>query len=189
MAKLAGKLARRYANAFLRAVTDEQGAEGSPTPAQRVAQSLEQFAELWRTNPEFSRSMLNPMFNKDERYRALQGVAQAAGVPDVALRLLTVVFERGRIQIVDQIIEAFKDLADSAAGVVRVQVALARPISDEERGKIEDTLRQKIGGSLQFAWSVDSELLGGMVIRYGGKVVDGSLQGRLERMERMMMAS
>lgn len=189
MAKLAGKLARRYANAFLRAVTDEQGADGSPTPAQRVAQSLEQFAEIWRQSPELSRSMLNPMFDKDERLKALHEVARAAGMPDVALRLLTVVFERDRIQIFDQIVEAFKNLADSAAGVVHVQVALARGISDDERGKIEETLRHKIGGSLRFAWSVDPELLGGMVIRYSGKVVDGSLQGRLERMERMMMAS
>lgn len=189
MAKPVGKLARRYARAFVRAVQDTRGSEGRPTPAQQVAAELDRFIAAWNGQSELSQSIVNPMFEKGERQKALAAVAEVLGLSDIARRLLDLVFERDRIPFIEQIVAAFKELADEAAGVVHVEVSVARRISDEERRRIEDSLRQKIAGSLSFVWNTRPELLGGMVIRFGGKVIDGSLQGRLERIERALLAA
>ena len=182
-----GKLAQRYANALLRAVESEQGSNGRPTPAQQVAQSLSSFAGLWQEVPEFSGSIVNPMFGQADRRKALLEVARRTALPDVALRFVRLVFERDRIAALPAIAQAFAQLADASAGVQQVEITIAQQVSGDESKDIETQLSRKIGGNLEFSWNIDSSILGGMVVRYSGKVLDGSLGGRLARLERRLM--
>ncbi|MCB0324772.1 MAG: ATP synthase F1 subunit delta [Bdellovibrionales bacterium] len=188
MAKEYAKLAGRYARALLRAVERELGSAGSPTPAQHVARSLSEFGDLWSERHELSDSIINPMFDKRERLAALLKVAELAELPELARRFLSVVFERDRIAALPEIAAAFSDAADKAAGVVQVAVVSARPVDAEEVRSIEASLAQQISGRLEFQWSVDPALLGGLVVKFQGKVLDGSLSGRLERIERKLMS-
>lgn len=183
-----GKLARRYAVAFLKSVEAEQGAAGKPSPAQQLAGSLNALAQLWESEPEFSSSILNPMFDASDRLRALLEIARSVGVLELGVRMIEVVFERDRIAAFPQIVRAFSELADERSGLVHVQVAVAREISEEEKRQIEGRFRELISGELRFAWSVRPEIIGGMVVRYQGKVLDGSLSGRLQRIEERLMA-
>ena len=188
MAKHYAKLAQRYAKALMKVVEAEQGVAGSPTPAQQVAAGLGSFADLWRTDRELASSMLNPMFAKDERAAALARLTKEIGLSEVAQRFLNLVFEKDRIVALPEIVDAFVGLADGAAGVVQVQVTVAKELLEQESRDIEARLSQKIGGSLEFSWSVDPKILGGMVVSYSGKVLDGSLGGRLARIERRLMS-
>lgn len=183
MAKHVQKLATRYARSLINAVSRENA--GS---AQSIAVALKGFlAEYW-SQPILADSLVNPMFDKGERLQALVRIAEQARLPQVAVRFLQVVFERDRISALPQIIETFSTLADEQAGVVKVQVVTAQPVASDEKHSVEESLRRKIGGSLQFHWSEDPEILGGMLVTYGAKVLDGSLKGRLERIERRLQA-
>lgn len=187
MAKNAGKLASRYARALLRSVQAELGEVGSPTPAQHIARSLDEFADVWKREKEFSGSMLNPMFEKTERSAALLRIAEQAELPELARRFLRVVFERDRIAALPEIAAAFRQQADAAAGVVQVEVVVAKQIDSEEARTIESSLAQQIPGTLEFQWGVDPALIGGLVVKYSGRVLDGSIRGRIERMERNLL--
>lgn len=187
MSQSYGKLAQRYAKALLRAVESEQGAAGQPTPAQQVAQSLSGFAGLWDGVPELSGSIVNPMFAQADREKALLEVARREELPDIALRFVRLVFLRDRIAALPAIAEAFAQLADSCAGVQQVDVTVAQQLSENEGRDIETQLSQRIGGKLEFSWTVDPSILGGMVVCYSGKVLDGSLGGKLARLERRLM--
>ena len=187
MAKNIGKLAQRYARAFYHAVVRELGQGGAPSPAQVVAGQLLEFSATWESQKEFSGTIINPMFDKNERLAALLAIANQAGLPDIAKRFLRVVFERDRIIALPGIARAFSEAADSASGVVHVQLVVARELSEDERRSTEGGLSQRIGGNVQFVWSVEPEVIGGMVVSYDGKVLDGSVRGRLERIERRLM--
>ncbi|MFN8390468.1 MAG: ATP synthase F1 subunit delta [Bdellovibrionota bacterium] len=188
MAKTVGKLASRYARALLGAVIRELGREGNPTPAQQIAASLNEFAALWEREHTLSISLQNPMFEKQERANALEQVARSAGLPDLTVRFLRVCFEHGRISALPQIAQAFSDQADKEAHILQVELTTARPIDQGEAQKTEQGLTQQLRGNLRFVWQVDPTILGGMVIRYGGKVLDGSLAGRLARIEDKLRA-
>lgn len=194
MSKAAGKLANRYARALLRAVEREQGSEGEPSPAQRVAAGLSEFVSIWENEKLLSDSILNPMFDKGERQNALLAIARQVGLEDVLIRFFEVVFDRDRIAALPEIATAFAALADAAAGMVRVEVVTARGISDDERGRIQESLGGRLfaqSGSakrLEFHWKISPEIMGGMVVKFGGKVLDGSVKGRLERIERALVA-
>lgn len=194
MSKAAGKLANRYARALLRAVEREQGSEGEPSPAQQVAGALSGFVHTWETEKILSTSIQNPMFDKGERQNALLQIARNAGLQDVLIRFLEVVFDRDRIAALPEISTAFSALADASAGMVRVEVVTARGISDDERWKIQENLGGRLFAQsgaakrLEFHWKISPEIMGGMVVKFGGKVLDGSVKGRLERIERALVA-
>ena len=190
MAKHAQKLATRYARSLISALGRDAGQAriGQAGSAQAIAQSLRQFLAEWWSEPLLSDSLQNPMFDKAERMQAIKKIAERAGLPEVAVRFLQVVFERDRISALPQIIDSFATLADEQAGVVKVRVVTAQAVSGDEQHSVEESLRRKIEGTLQFHWEQDPEILGGMLVTYGAKVLDGSLKGRLERIERRLQA-
>lgn len=195
MAKKVGKLASRYARALLSAVGKESAAEqpsgqgassltAAPlTTAQKLAAELEQFAGIYHRDERLASALLNPMFEKGERKNALVAIARTSGLSDVLVRFLDVCFERDRIAHLPEIAAAFREAADRAAGVLQVEVTTAREVGADERRAIEQGLVTQLKGSPRFTWKVDAAILGGMVVRYAGKVLDGSLGGRLARIE------
>ena len=183
-----GKLALRYANALLQAVQAEQGTEGPPTPAQRVALKLLDLASVWTDTNELSLYILDPKFPKEERLSALLVVAERLSLPDVAQRFIKVLFNRERIAILPGIATAFFQLADEAAGVVQVSVTTARTLPNKEVAALEQKLHQQINGLPVISWHVDPSIIGGLIVRYAGKVLDGSVKGKLERLERSLVS-
>jgi F-type H+-transporting ATPase subunit delta len=102
------------------------------------------------------------------------------------VRFLKVLFERDRLVALSEIAESFQRLADQCASVIPVEISTARPISPEEVGRIETRIEQSLSGTPEFHWKVDPALLGGIVVTFEGKVLDGSLNGRLNKLERTL---
>ncbi len=182
MAKHVQKLATRYARSLLLAV----GGEGQSPRA--VADALQAFVTEWWSSPLLAEAVQNPMFEKEQRLQALRAVAGKAGLSDIATRFIQVVFERDRVAALPQIVQTFSELADEKDGIVKVKVITAQSVAQDEKHSVEESLRRKIKGSLVFHWAEDPAILGGMLVSYGAKVLDGSLRGKLERIERRLMA-
>ncbi len=188
MAQKLGKLAYRYAKALRSSIVEELGDNGNPTPSQEIADQLEDFLDIWEET-QLAEAMTNPMFTLAERKLALLEIAKLLGFPDVVKRFLSVLVDRDRIGGLEEIIIAFEDIADKAARVVHVEVITAREVDPSERQAIESDLAQHIEGSPGYSWEVEPRLIGGMVVRYQGKVLDGSLSGRLERIQKDLMVN
>lgn len=186
MAKRVGKLAKRYARALLGSLRKDAGAAFGQESAEVLA-GLRQFADAWRQNEQLRNSLLSPGFRREERQSALKLVATQLGVGSVGGRFLLTIFERDRLSFVSEIVEAFGEFVDEALGKIPVTVVTAAALSPEEGQEIERTVKQRLSGEPVFNWVVDSGLLGGMVIKYQGKVLDGSLSGQLLRMERALL--
>ena len=184
MAKKVGKLASRYSKALLFACEKELGKDGSPTPAQKIAEELRSVIRLWDEDEVLAQAITSPMFPEDQRSKALEALAKELGLSEQASKFLTLLFERGRISALPEMVESFSVEADVAAEVVRVEVTTARVIPLEESKGIEKTIKEHIGGRPVFSWEIKPEIIGGLVLKFGGQVLDGSLQGRLKRIER-----
>ena len=182
MAQSFGKLATRYARALLRATQALLGEGGIDQASLAMAQELTAFVQIWKTDTQLSYYLLSPMYPEEERRRALLAVAQSCGLQELSRKFLAVIFDRNRLLALPEIILAFGELAERQAGLVRVEVKVAREVSAEEREQIELRLQQKIGGQTVFTWKIAPEILGGMVVVYEGKILDGSVSGRLTKL-------
>jgi F-type H+-transporting ATPase subunit delta len=187
VAKRIGTLAKRYAKALLNVVGAERPQPGQRSAAQQLAEELTNFTTELFQSSDAKNALLSPMFKREDRKEALLALAQHAGLSETGVQFLGLVADRERLPHLEEIAAAFSQLADEAAKVVRVEVLTANAVNPAEAAEIERGLSQKVEGNPEFHWSVDPSLIGGLVVRYGGKIIDGSIRGKLERLEQELL--
>ena len=92
--------------------------------------------------------------------------------------------------LIDEIVEArSRALVEQAAGPQRAFITTAVPLSDEERAKLEKRLMERFGSNLEFVYQVDPEILGGVIVQVGDKLIDDSIRGRLQALRQKLGVS
>ncbi len=109
-------------------------------------------------------------------------------IPPLLLRFLHVVVEKGRQGLIPAILSAYAALLDRHRGIRHVDVSVARPLSEPESRELNDRLSAAIGDKVIPHVQVRPQIIGGIVIREGDTVYDGSLKRQLDGMRRSLMA-
>ncbi len=115
--------------------------------------------------------------------RSLSGRASAP-----VLNLLKILIDKGRQELYVEISETFGEILDQERGRHHVSISSPKPISGDARQSLVSLLGQRFGGEIVATESVDSEMLGGMVVRVGDTVIDGSLRTKLKHVREAMSA-
>lgn len=114
-------------------------------------------------------------------------VARRSGFSRLASDFLALLAERGRTDYLGTIEEKYQRLLDADLGRVRVHVRTVVPLTDAERGVLSGKLAAALGGRHAVLEEVvDPALLGGFIAESGSVVLDGSLEGQLERIRRRL---
>jgi F-type H+-transporting ATPase subunit delta len=121
----------------------------------------------------FSNSGVPPEQKQQLVEKALAGVDQH--VRNLALLLL----RRRRTLLGPQIAVAYDEILDKAKGVSHAYVTSAVALTDEEKRDVESKLREVTGGEIILNTDVDESIIGGLVVRIGDRLIDGSTRGRL----------
>ena len=117
----------------------------------------------------------------------LQLVERAlAGVDPLVLNLARLLLRRGRTSLGPQIAQAFQELLDEAKGVSHATVTSAVPLSKEDERAVEQRLREITGGDVILETEMDESILGGLVVRIGDRLIDGSTRSRLLALKRRL---
>lgn len=168
-------VARNYA-ATLFELAAREGAEAS------WGELLDAVAGPYAEDGAFRRFLDAPSVSLVEKKEALQR-ALGDRVPETFRRFLFVVLDRRRHRALPAIARAYRDLLDERAGRVRVSVALPFEPDDELRDEIVRHLEDRFGTGVLAEFRRAPEILGGLVVRAGDRLIDGSLRRRLERLK------
>lgn len=109
-------------------------------------------------------------------------------VSDDVLRSVELLISRGRIGITEELYEAYKRIAGEALGQADATVYTSHKLTDEELGKVATQFGAIIGKRIRATQVERPELLGGIQVRIGDRLYDGSLSGKLERLEKALKA-
>jgi F-type H+-transporting ATPase subunit delta len=101
---------------------------------------------------------------------------------DKAQNLVKTLAENNRIKLLPEISTLFEVLKDEAEGSIEAIVTTARKLTKAEKKSIATALKKRLGREVKLKVSVDKALLGGAIIKAGDLVIDGSIQGRLNKM-------
>ncbi|MFT8320430.1 MAG: F0F1 ATP synthase subunit delta [Bacillus sp. (in: firmicutes)] len=102
--------------------------------------------------------------------------------------LLMLLIDRHREDYIAEICDQFLYLINEEKGIADAKVYSVRPLSDDEKRAISATFAAKVGKvSLNIENIVESNLLGGIIVRIGNQIFDGSLQGKLDRLQRKLL--
>ena len=176
-------VSKRYARAIFDLVQPEAaGGDLEPT-----LKSLEEVAETFRTHGPFRHLMLSPRFDRESKIRVFRGILERMQVGALVERFLIHLVKRNRFQLIEEMAQAFATLVADFRRVITVPVRTAREPSTQDREALKQRLESMTRRTVQVDWAVDSSLIGGMIIRIGETVVDGSIQGQLEAMRKKLV--
>ncbi len=124
----------------------------------------------------------SPKLHFDDKARLLP--ERLGDINPLALNLVYLLMARGRLRMVGEIADEYQRLLDSYRGIERAEVITAVPLDDEDRLRLGERLGAVVGKKVVLKPEVDSSLIGGIVARIGGKLLDGSTRSRLEALKR-----
>ena len=108
-------------------------------------------------------------------------------VNPLALNLVYLLLARGRLGMVADIAAEYQRLLNSHRGIDQAEVATAVPLSDEDRQRLAEQLGAITGKRVVVEAEVDSSLVGGVMARVGGKLLDGSTRSKLRALKRELV--
>jgi len=129
-----------------------------------------------------------PRITADSKERALES-ALASNVPPMLLRFLQVVVDKGRQRLIPAIMRDFEGILDRRQGICHMEVTVARELGDAERTDLTRQLSDATGATVIPTIRVRPEILGGIVMREGDTLYDGSVKRQLDAMRRRLMAA
>jgi len=137
--------------------------------------------------PTAERLLGNPAVAVAVRVKAADD-ALGKQVSEKALNLVRLLIRRGRIDLLPQVARRYQELYERQKGIVRATITSAAPLDDAELRAIQAKLSEMTGGTLRTDVNVDPSLLGGVIVRIGDRMIDGSVRGRLERLRNRIAA-
>lgn len=123
----------------------------------------------------------DPFVDKSRLSELIKGVC-ADNVDDQARNLVDTLIDNGRLNAIDAISARYEELRAEAESVVEAHVESALPLDDSQLEKLNASLEKHFGKKVKLATSVNEDLMGGILIRAGDTVIDGSVRTKLEKL-------
>ncbi len=125
----------------------------------------------------------NPLIDRQTKARTVADLAGPLELSELARNLMGLLATRGRLFLVPAIARAFLDEVARRRGEVTAIVTSAVPLSDSQQAQLTDTLKARLGAKVVLETRVEPEILGGLIVRAGSRLIDASLKTRLDRLE------
>lgn len=174
-------VARRYAQALFDLAQEKGVLEQVDREFGLVAQMI--------ASDGYLRAVMEDVMISPAKKHALVERLFSGKVSLLVLNFLFVVVRKRREAYLPAMYRAFQDLANEAQGVVEVEVRSAVPLEEETVRQLEGKLVSRLGKRVKFQTQVAPELIGGLVVRVGDTLMDGSVRTRLRRMRERLISS
>jgi F-type H+-transporting ATPase subunit delta len=175
MASMAG----RYAAALFELAKDQQQLE-------QVERDLASLQTMLAGSADLRRLVLSPVIPAEDQAKALGAVLQKAGISGLTANFVKLIAKNRRLFAAGDMMKAFRALVARERGEVSADVASAHALTPEQIQLLSDTLRTSIGKNVRIDTRVDPNLLGGLVVKVGSRMIDSSLRTKLNNLKVVM---
>jgi F-type H+-transporting ATPase subunit delta len=172
-------LAERYAAALFDLAGERRALD-------EVAADLRQLRGMLSDSADLLRLIRSPILSRGEQGKAIAVVAERAGLSPLVRDFLAIVARNRRLFAVPAMIEAYLTKLAERRGELAAEVTAAQPLSEAQLGLLSEQLRRSVGRRVSVDVRIDPRLIGGMIIKVGSRMVDGSLESRLRRLQLAM---
>ena len=168
-------VARRYA----RALYEDAAEKGA---IEKVDDDIAMIQESVEGSPELRRFFTDRMVNAQKKEAVIDSLFKKR-VHSITLSFLQLLTRKRRENLFLNIVEAYQDLRNKQLGVVEAHVRVALPMSAEEEKKVKEGIESLTGKHVQLKTEIDPSIMGGVIIRVGDMVYDGSVQHQLNSLK------
>lgn len=176
-----GAVAKRYAQAIFELGVETSNVALLTDDVKRLAQAYEASAEL--------RSVLeNPLVSAEDRKALVDELSTRLNLSPLGRNTFGLLVERRRIAALPAIAKELAKLADERAGIVRGKVTSAVPLSETYFQKLQREIESLTGKKVLLERNQDPELIAGLVVQIGDRIIDGSVRARLDQMREQLLS-
>jgi len=172
MAAVLGRYARAYADVVVQ----------HKHHIEKAVAELEQMAALMSSSKELRNVLENPAVSREQKLKLLDAIIARMDAGKLLRNFLAVLIDHRRIANIGDLVEQFKQELDRRLGIADAKVSSVRALTEAEKKSLEKELAEITGKTVRATYSEDAGLLGGVVVRMGSTIYDGSVLGRLQRM-------
>ena len=166
-------VAGRYASALFALARDERQTD-------EVAAALAVFDAAIAGNDDLQRLVRSPVYSAREQLGALVPILEQLGVTGIAANFIKLAAAKRRLFAVRDMIREYGQLNDALRGVTHAEATSAAPLSEANIAALKETLRAASGGKdVDLVAKVDPSIIGGLIVKLGSRMVDGSLKTKL----------
>ncbi len=156
--------------------------------ANAVGQDIDSLQAMLKASPALRTAITSPLVASAEQEEALVAIATKAKLSDTVVNLIRLLAKNRRLDALPAILDAAKDMIEAEGGNMKAHVTAAVPLDDKTVASITDKLKKTTGKDVTVNVTVDPEILGGLIIRYGSTLIDDSVKTRLDRLKRTLGA-
>ena len=168
-------VSRRYAKALF-AIGAAKGEADQKTYGEQLVALSESIADA----PEAVAFFKNPSFSSEEKKGVLNQLVGKASVDPMVKNFCDLLADNGRVELLPAIASDYKAMMDAVSGVVTGELITVSDLSEERKSAIQANLEKQAGKKLELSFATDKDILGGIVLKVGDKVMDASLKAQLQ---------
>jgi F-type H+-transporting ATPase subunit delta len=169
-------VARRYATALADVVIRSGEVESVKT-------ELKTWEELMSSNADLQNAFRNPAIAHTSKEKVLEGLLAKTRPSTTTSNFLRVLLQNSRLTELGAINQRFESVLEERSGAAIAEVTSARELSADQRNELKTNLEKLTGKQIKLNFSIDPELIGGVVTRIGSTIYDASVKTQLENLK------
>lgn len=177
-----GAVAERYAQALFE-LGEEDGS------LSHLTEKLQAFAAVYEQSKELRSMLTSPVLSIEERSSLLTAIAERLGLSPLSVNGLKLMARRRRLPALVATAARLTELADKKSGVLRASVTTATAMPESYYESLVHQLSAATGKKVVLSRLIDEDLVGGAIAQVGDTVIDGSIRGKLQKLERDLLSA
>jgi F-type H+-transporting ATPase subunit delta len=169
-------VSRRYARALVDALLAQK------MDADIARLQLRSIGQAVHDSDDLRRVWESPAVSPTQKRAVLDAIAKQMSVVKPIRNFIAILIDNRRIKMLDEVIRQFESELDAQLGFVEAEISSARTLTPGEKRDLETRIARMTGKTVRARYASNPELLGGVSIRVGSTIYDGSVRGQLEKM-------
>ncbi|SFG43526.1 ATP synthase F1 subcomplex delta subunit [Palleronia marisminoris] len=172
-------IAQRYATAIFELAKEDDSID-------QVANDADLLTSALKESEAFRDLIHSPIYTREEQRRAIAALAEKMGLHHITANTLQLMAQKRRLFVLRQLAGQLREMIARERGEVTAEVTAAHELSDDQRTRLSEALKQAIGRDVNINLSVDERLIGGLVVKVGSKMIDTSIRSKLDTLQNTM---
>ncbi len=141
------------------------------------------FERVIKENSELTHVLKSPLLNSDEKLNIILKIFSNSNLHNLTITFLKVLDNNKRISNLLSIILQFKKINSEKRGDITADVTSANELSEEEKNNIKNQLKGSLGQKLSLNFDVDKNIIGGLIVKVGSKMIDTSIANKINKLK------
>jgi len=154
---------------------------------EKVLEEIQLVSQVMSSDREMAVLINHPAIDGGEKKRLIQGLFEGK-VTELTSNLIGLLCDKRRLNLIPFIEVSFRELLNKRKNIVSASLVCAERLADTQVANIRAQLAEHLGKTLELDVKVDSSLIGGVVLKMGDQVIDGSLSGQLKALEKQLLS-